>query len=117
MSDTANDVAERLDGTTPVAPNQTVMFDGENVPVWRPVTLYRTVTDSQDRNVPRTNLPAAQPWNTPSTLDQATVLAEDLTIVYRDPQGGRWPFRHDHRTVQSAFGATDESRGCVMANT
>ena len=55
------------------------MFDGENVPVWRPVTLYRTVTDSQDRNVPRTNLPAAQPWDTPSTLDQATVLAEDLT--------------------------------------
>ena len=90
MSDTADDVAERLDGTTPVPPNQTVSFDGENVPVWRPVTLYRTVTDSQDRNVPRTNLPAAQPWNTPSTLDQATVLAEDLTIVYQDPQGGRW---------------------------
>ena len=90
MSDTADDVAERLDGTTPVAPNQTVVFDGENVPVWRPVTLYRTVTDSQDRNVPRTNLPAAQPWDTPSTLDQATVLAEDLTIVYQDPQGGRW---------------------------
>jgi hypothetical protein len=90
MSDTADDVAGRLDGTTPVAPNQTVVFDGENVPVWRPVTLYRTVTDSQDRNVPRTNLPAAQPWNTPSTLDQATVLAEDLTIVYQDPTGGQW---------------------------
>ena len=66
------------------------MFDGENVPVWRPITLYRNVTESQDRNVPRTNLPAAQPWNTPSTLDQVTVLAEDLTIVYQDPQGGRW---------------------------
>ena len=90
MSDTADDVAERLDGTTRVAPNVTVSFDGENVPVWRPVTLYRTVTDSQDRNVPRTNSPAAQPWNTPSTLDQATVLAEALTIVYQDPQGGRW---------------------------
>jgi hypothetical protein len=90
MTDTADDVADRLDGNSPVAANQTISFDGENVPAWRPVTLYRTVVDSQDRNVPRTNSPAAQPWNSPSTLDQATVLAEALTVVYQDPQGGRW---------------------------
>ncbi len=90
MSDTADSIANKLDGPDIAAGTPTVEFDGEQVPPWRPVTLYRTVTDSQDRSVPRTNSPAAKPWNSPSTIDQATVLAEDLTIVYQDPQGGLW---------------------------
>lgn len=60
------------------------------IPPWRPVRLYRHVTDSQDRAVARTNGAAAEEWNTPSTLDEVTVLAEDLTVVYVDPAGQKW---------------------------
>lgn len=90
MSNTPDDVTEGLDHITPVPPNETVVFDSENAPLWRPVNSHRTVAESQDRNVPRINSQAAQPWNTPSTLDQAGVLAEDLTIVYQDPWGKQW---------------------------
>jgi len=90
MSDTADTIAAKLDGPDTGPGTPAVVFDGEAVPPWRPVTLNRTVTDSQDRNIPRTNSPAAQPWNTPSTIDQVTVLAETLTVVYKDPNEQLW---------------------------
>ena len=57
----------------------------------RPVELYRRVTDSRQRPVPRTGGPRpGKPWLTPSTLDQVTCLAEDQSIVYVDPDGVEW---------------------------
>ena len=77
----AQEIVNKLDGP-----------DSQNgqVPAWRPVTLYRHVNDSQDRNIARTNSPAGEEWNTPSTLDEVTVLAEDLSVVYVDPSKTEW---------------------------
>ncbi len=90
MSDSADDVAERLGAITPVPPNETVVFNDENMPLWHPLTLNRTVANGQDHNVPGTNSRAAHPTNTLSIPDQATARAGDRTIVYQDPRGGRW---------------------------
>lgn len=91
-----------LDGRAngPVATqNGTVIADGAVLP-WRPVWLYNTVTDSQNRTVARNagTLGAAgqggplagTKWDTPSTLDEVTVLAELLTVQYQDPNGKVW---------------------------
>lgn len=78
------------------------IVDGHALP-WRPVQLYRPVTDSRDRKVARNSGslgtalggPAAgKLWDTPSTLDQNTVLSEDLTKVYVDHAGVDWTL-HD----------------------
>ncbi|QDH91711.1 hypothetical protein SEA_PHRAPPUCCINO_33 [Mycobacterium phage Phrappuccino] len=71
-------------------------LDGRNadsgaVEPHRPVQLYRKVTDSGQRTTARTGGPKpGQPWNTPSALDELTVLAEDLSVVYVDPSGKEW---------------------------
>jgi len=80
-----------------------IIQDGQALP-WRPVKLYRPVTDSRDRNAARNSGtlgaagmggPAAGTvWDTPSTLDQNTVLSEELTKVYVDPTGNGWTL-HD----------------------
>jgi hypothetical protein len=69
----------KLDGRNPDS--------GETEP-WRPVELYRRVTDSQQGPTARDN--AGAPWKTPSVLDETTVLAEVLTVVYRDEDGQEW---------------------------
>ncbi|WP_099024948.1 hypothetical protein [Mycolicibacterium palauense] len=64
--------------------------DGQVLP-FRPVELYRRVTDSQQRATARTAGPTpGEVWNTPSTLDEVTVLAEDQSVMYVDPDGGEW---------------------------
>jgi hypothetical protein len=80
-----------------------VIQDGQVLP-WRPVKLYRPVKDSRDRSAARNSgslgaaglggPPAGTMWDTPSTLDQVTVLSEDATKVYVDPQGKDWTL-HD----------------------
>lgn len=92
----------RANGTvtlTPAIGSPVAVQDGQALP-WRPVKLYRQVTDSRDRAVARTSgtfgaaglggPPAGHVWDTPSTMDQVTVLSEDLTVVYLDPAGKDW---------------------------
>lgn len=80
-------------------PNGTVIQDGQVLP-WRPVKLYRPVTGAGDRGVARNSGPlglagqggpaAGTTWDSPSTLDEITVLAEILTVQYVDPTGKEW---------------------------
>ena len=80
-------------------PNGTVIQDGQILP-WRPVEHYRRVQDSRDRKVARNRgplgaagqggPPAGTSWDTPSTLDDVTVLAELLTVSYVDADGTDW---------------------------
>jgi hypothetical protein len=80
-------------------PNNTVVQDGQILP-WRPVEHYRSVHDSRDRKVARNRgtlgaagqggPPAGTSWDTPSTLDASTVLAEILTVKYVDADGSDW---------------------------
>lgn len=74
-----------------------LVVHNDQVLPWRPVELYRKVKAAGDRLVARNrgSLGAAGkggpqagvPWDTPSTLDQITALAEILTVVYTDPAG------------------------------
>lgn len=58
---------------------------------WRPVELYRKVKDSRQRATVRKAGPTpGAPWATPSTLDEITCLAEDLSVVYVAPDGSEW---------------------------
>ena len=89
-------------GDTPLTTNtgQTIVIKDNQILPWRPVTHYRKVTDSRDRNVTRNSGsygaaglggPAAGlPWDTPSTLDHATVGAEIWNVLYVDPAGKDW---------------------------
>lgn len=80
-----------------------VLVDNQALP-WRPVQLYRPVKDSRDRNAARNSgalgaqglggPPAGTEWDSPSTLDEITALAEDITKVYVDPTGKDWTL-HD----------------------
>lgn len=92
MADPAVVAIGKLDGRdASLPPPQKVSFAGSgDVPSWRPVTLYRNVTDSHDVNVPRKSSAVGAPWNTPSTLDEITVLAEIFTVIYTDPNGVKW---------------------------
>jgi hypothetical protein len=75
---------------------QIIVHDGQVLP-WRPVTHYRVVKDSGDRNVTRNSGSygraglggplAGNAWDTPSTLDAMTVLSEIYTVVYQTPDG------------------------------
>jgi len=85
----------RSTGDTALA-NGVVIHDDQILP-WRPVELYRTVTAPGDRTVARNRgtlgsaglggPQAGQSWDTPSTLDQVTVLSEILTVQYQDAKG------------------------------
>lgn len=99
--------------------NGQVIQDGNVLP-WRPVWLYKEVTDPQDYSVARNSgsLGAAGQggptavttmWDSPSTLDQVTCMSEDITKVYKDPTGGLWTLRAmvckmfiDHQAAQAA---------------
>lgn len=92
---------------TTAAGQPVVIKDGQALP-WRPVKLYRRVKALRDRAVARNagslgaaglgGPPAGQEWDTPSTLDQVTVLAEDLSKVYVDAEGNDWTL-HDMVTA------------------
>jgi hypothetical protein len=79
--------------------SSTVIRDGQILP-WRPVEHYRRVKDSRDRKVARNRgtlgaaglggPPAGTSWDTPSTMDECTVLAEILTVSYVDADGTDW---------------------------
>jgi hypothetical protein len=80
--------------------NGQVIQDNQVLP-WRPVWLYRQVTDPQDYAAARNSGSFGQAglggpkavvdlWDSPSTLDQVTALAETWTHVYKDPAGGLW---------------------------
>lgn len=85
----------RSTGTTQLSNGATIQ-DGQVLP-WRPVELYRKVKAAGDRLVARNRgtlgsaglggPQAGASWDTPSTLDQVTVLSEILTVVYTDPAG------------------------------
>lgn len=63
-------------------------LDGKPQWTWRPTTLYRKVTDSLQRATKRTGGPKpGDPWDSTSTLDEVTCLAEDLSVVYVAPDG------------------------------
>lgn len=84
---------------TPKIGAPVVVQDGQALP-WRPVKLYRAVSDSRDRAVARNGgtlgaagmggPPAGREWDTPSTLDQVTVLSELLAVSYVDAAGKDW---------------------------
>lgn len=95
-------LAGRADGEVQLSNGQ-VVHDNQTLP-WRPVELYRRVTASRDRKAARNRgplgqaglggPPAGQSWDTPSHLDQETVLAEELSKVFVDSAGKDWTL-HD----------------------
>ena len=68
--------------------------------------------DSRDRAVARNRgtlgaaglggPPAGTSWDTPSTLDECTVLAEILTVSYVDSDGTDWTLAHEPRDPSSS---------------
>lgn len=90
--------------------NGQVIRDGGVLP-WRPVWLYKQITDPQDYSAARNSGALGQAgqggppavlkvWDTPSTLDQITAMSETLTPVYNDPKGGQWTL---HAMVTKMF--------------
>jgi hypothetical protein len=79
--------------TTPGADRLDGVPEGGAAPwPWRPTALYRHVKGSLDRAVKRTAgpLPAGTEWDSTSTLDEITCLAELLTVVYDAPDGNSY---------------------------
>jgi hypothetical protein len=80
-------VIDRIDGRNSDAPGRPTL-------PWRLTKLYRRVTGVQGpaktpvrkEGGSTNNIPGTE-WNTPSTLDEVTVLAEVFTQVYVDASG------------------------------
>lgn len=69
--------SDRLDGSS-----------GGGAWPFRPTELYRVVTGLFQRATKRTaGPPPGTPWDSPSTLDEVTCLAEDQSVVLKGPDG------------------------------